>query len=300
MENPSPLYDCVIVGGGPGGLSAAIYLARFRRSVRLVDDGNSRAAQIPLSRNYPGFPDGIAGTELLQRLRAQAARFGVRPTAGTVTRLEKLESGEFLTHFDGAALRSKTLMLATGLADVEPDMPEIRQAIRLGRIRYCPICDGYEAAGKKVAVIGHGSHCVREAAFIRHFTDDLTILTLGRPLDLSPAQRALLDERGIRVVDEPVAEIALDGDQIEALRMRSGISHRFDTIYSMLGTRVRSELAKALGARCDADDNLEVDAHLQTTIAGLYAVGDVASGLNQISVATGHAAIAATAIHNRL
>jgi thioredoxin reductase (NADPH) len=82
--------------------------------------------------------------------------------------------------------------------------------------------------------------------------------------------------------------------------MRSGVSHRFDTIYSMLGTQVRSELATALGARCDADDNLEVDAHLQTTIAGLYAVGDVASGLNQISVATGHAAIAATAIHNRL
>ena len=300
MENTSPLFDCVIVGGGPGGLSAAIYLARFRRSVQLIDDGNSRAALIPLSRNYPGFPDGIAGAELLQRLRAQAARFGVRPTPGTVERLENLENSEFLTRFGATAVRSKTLMLATGLSDVVPDMPEIRQAIRLGRIRYCPICDGFEAAGKKVAVIGHGSHCVAEAAFIRHFTDDLTILTMGRPLDLTPAERALLRERRIRVVDEPVAEIALDGDQIEALRMRSGVSHRFDTIYSMLGTQVRSELATALGARCDADDNLEVDAHLQTTIAGLYAVGDVASGLNQISVATGHAAIAATAIHNRL
>ena len=158
----------------------------------------------------------------------------MRSTPSAVERLENLENGGI----------SYTLRRDRGALE---DADAGHRAIRLGHIRYCPICDGFEAAGKKVAVISHRSNCVQEAAVIRHFTDE----------------------------------------QIKALCMRSGVSHRVDTIYSMLNTRVRSELAKALGARCDADDNLEVDAHLQTTSAGLYAVGDVASGLNQISVATG-------------
>jgi thioredoxin reductase (NADPH) len=300
MKSTDSLYDCVIIGGGPAGLSAAIYLARFRRSVKIIDDGNSRAALIPLSHNYPGFPDGIAGKELLQRLRLQALRFGVSVTPGAVQRVEKRENGEFLSFLDGRIARSRTVMLATGLRDIEPEMPEIRQAIQHGQIRYCPICDGYEVADKKVAVIGYGPHCVREAAFIRHFTDDLTVLTLGQENGISAADRALLQRQQIKLIEEPVAEISLQDDKIEALHMRSGVVHRFDTVYSMLGTEVRSELAQALGARCDASGDLIVDPHLQTSVDGLYACGDVAAGLNQISVATGHAAIATTAIHNRL
>lgn len=298
MASFSHVLDCTIIGGGPAGLSAAIYLARFRRSVALIDDGNSRAALMPLSRNYPGFPDGIAGKELLERLRMQAAHYGVQVRKARATRLQKLENGEFLTSLDGEGLRSRTIMLATGLRDIEPHMPELRQAIQQGHIRYCPICDGYEAIGKKVGVIGHGNHCVREAAFIRHFTDDLTVLTLDT--SLCEEDRGELQKKNIRVVEEPIAEIAMEGGKIKALRMRSGIIHSFDTIYSMLGVKVRSELAQALGAECDDDGNLVVDAHLQTSIPGLYAAGDVVSGLNQISVATGHAAIATTAIHNRL
>jgi thioredoxin reductase (NADPH) len=298
MASFSPTLDCTIIGGGPAGLSAAIYLARFRRSVALIDDGNSRAALIPLSHNYPGFPDGIAGKELLERLRTQAAHHGVQIRKASATRLQKLESGEFLTLLGSEALRSRTVLLATGLRDVEPEMPELRKAIEQGHIRYCPICDGYEAIGKKVGVIGHGNHCVREAAFIRHFTDDLTVLTLDTPL--CEEDRQQLQEKNIRVIEEPIAEIAMEGGKIKALRMLSGLAHSFDTIYSMLGVKVRSELARALGAKCDEDGNLVVDAHLQTSIPGLYAAGDVVSGLNQISVATGHAAIATTAIHNRL
>lgn len=300
MEVPDQTVDCTIIGGGPAGLSAAIYLARFRRTVVLIDDGNSRADLIPLSRNYPGFPDGISGKELLERLRTQAARFGVQVTHGTASRLQKLENGDFLTIVDHSSVRSRSVVLATGLRDVEPDMPELRQAIQQGHIRYCPICDGYEAIGKKVGVIGHGNHCIREAAFIRHFTDDLTVLTLGRDTPLCEEDRIMLKQKNIRLIEEPIAEITMEGDKIKALRMRSGVAHHFDTVYSMLGVQVRSELARALGAQCDDDGNLIVDAHLQTSIPGLYAAGDVVSGLNQISVATGHAAIATTAIHNRL
>ena len=160
MDGAYQTLDCVVIGGGPAGLSAAIYLARFRRNVKVIDAGNSRASLIPLSHNYPGFPNGISGKELLDHFRAQAASFGMHITQGTVHRLERLENGDFLTFFENEVVRSRKVMLATGLRDIEPEMPQLRQAIQQGHIRYCPICDGYEVAGKKVAVIGHGNHCI--------------------------------------------------------------------------------------------------------------------------------------------
>lgn len=300
MDGAYQTLDCVVIGGGPAGLSAAIYLARFRRNVKVIDAGNSRASLIPLSHNYPGFPNGISGKELLDQFRAQAASFGMHITQGTVHRLERLENGDFLTFFENEVVRSRKVMLATGLRDIEPEMPQLRQAIQQGHIRYCPICDGYEVAGKKVAVIGHGNHCIKEAAFIRHFTEDLTVLTLGKEMDLSDADRKFLGRKNIRLIEEPIVEISLENKNFAALHMRSGQIHRFDTVYSMLGIKVRSELAQALGAASDKEGNLIVDDHLMTSIHGLYAAGDVVSGLNQISVATGHAAIATTAIHNSL
>jgi thioredoxin reductase (NADPH) len=300
MVSTDQKLDCVIIGGGPAGLSAAIYLARFRRNIKIIDAGNSRASLIPLSHNYPGFPDGISGNELLARLHRQALRYGVRVTSNKVHRIQKLEDGDFFCYYGEDAIRSRTVLLATGMVDVEPAMPALQEAIRRGNIRYCPICDGYEVAGKKVAVIGSGEKCVREALFIRHFTADLTVLTLAMKISLSEQERGVLRSAGVRVIEEPMSALTFDGNRIAAFRVESGEIHHFDSIYSMLGVEVRSDLARDLGAACDDEANLVVDRHLQTSIPGLYAAGDVVSGLNQISVATGHAAIAATAIHNSL
>lgn len=300
MSGNDQELDCVIIGAGPAGLSAAIYLARFRRRIKIIDAGNSRASQIPLSHNYPGFPDGISGNELLVRLHAQASHYGVHVTSGHVHRIEKLEDGGFLCFHGDEAARTRTVLLATGMTDIEPDMPELQEAIRRGNVRYCPICDGYEVLGKKVAVIGNGNKCAREALFIRHFTADLTLLTLGKNLGLTEQDRKTMCDAGIRVIEAPMSALSFDGNKIAAFRVESGEEHRFDSVYSMLGVIVRSDLALALGAECDEDGNLLVDTHLQTSIPGFYAAGDVVSGLNQISVATGHAAIASTAIHNRL
>lgn len=300
MSENNQELDCVIIGAGPAGLSAAIYLARFRRRIKIIDTGNSRASQIPLTHNYPGFPDGISGNELLTRLHAQASHYGVHVTSGHVHRIEKLEDGGFLCFHGDEAVRSRTVLLATGMVDIEPDIPELQEAIQRGNVRYCPICDGYEVLGKKVAVIGNGNKCAREALFIRHFTADLTLLTLGKNLGLTEQDRKTMRDAGIRVIEAPMSALSFDGNKIAAFRVESGEEHRFDSVYSMLGVIVRSDLALALGAECDEDGNLLVDAHLQTSIPGFYAAGDVVSGLNQISVATGHAAIASTAIHNRL
>jgi thioredoxin reductase (NADPH) len=291
--------DCLVIGGGPAALSAAIYLARFRRRFRVIDGGASRAALIPLSHNHPGFPDGIAGPELLKRMRRQAERYGADIVAGTVEALERGEGGGFVAACEGGAVRARTVLLATGVEDIEPELPDLEGAVRRGWIRHCPICDAYEVIDQRVGVIGHGASGVGEALFLRTYTADLTLLTLGKAMDLSAGDRARLDEAGVRVVETPVSKVLLEGNKIAALEI-DGEEDRFDTLYSALGCHVRSALARSLGAERNDIGSLVVDDHQRTSVPGLYAAGDVVSALNQIGVAMGQAAVAATAIHNDL
>jgi thioredoxin reductase (NADPH) len=292
--------DCLIVGGGPAGLTAAIYLARFRRDVRVVDGGGSRASLIPTSHNYPGFPDGISGRELLVRLREQARRYGAVLTDGTVEQLTQVADGHFRAIAGTEIVDARTVLLATGSMDVEPSLPNIKDAIRTGLIRHCPICDGYEVIDREVAVIGRGRKGINEARFLRHYTHKLTLFTLGTPHEISEPERASLEACGIAVVDDALAEVCTQDGAIVGLQTRGGKTYRFDTLYSALGCHVRSELARTIGAACDDVGQIVVDDKLRTTVPGVYAAGDVANDLNQIAVGTGHAAIAATQIHNLL
>jgi thioredoxin reductase (NADPH) len=292
------MLDCLVIGGGPAGLITAVYLGRFRRNVRVIDAGGSRASLIPTSHNYPGFPDGISGRELLVRLREQARRYGAALTAGNVQHLERRDDDTFIARAGTESIDARTIVLATGAMDVEPALPNIKDAIRTGLVRHCPICDGYEIIDKEIAVIGRGARGVNEARFLRHFTPKITLFTIGTPHEIGEAERSSLDASGIRVVDDTLAEVCTHEGQIVGLQTRSGGIYRFDALYSALGCRVRSDLARAVGADCDDVGQIVVDEHLRTTVPGLYAVGDVANDLNQIAVGAGHAAIAATAIHN--
>jgi thioredoxin reductase (NADPH) len=293
------MIDCLVVGGGPAGLTAAIYLARFRRSVQVVDAGSSRASLIPTSHNYPGFPEGIGGRDLLARLREQARRYGAVLTAGHVNGIDRTQAG-FAANCGTDRIEARTVLLATGVMDVEPDLPNLKDAIRSGLVRHCPICDGYEVIDKQVAVIGKGIKGVNEARFIRHYTNKLTLFTLGSQHDISDDDLASLRREGIAIVYERVAEVCTERGAIVGLKVANGVTYRFETLYSALGCGPRSELAKALGAQCDDAGQIVVDEKLRTTVPNVYAAGDVANDLNQIAVGTGHAAIAATAIHNVL
>src|SRR4051794_24198723 len=175
------LVDALIIGGGPGGLVAAVYLARFRRRVVIADSGTSRASLIPRSHNCPGFPEGVGGDELIGRLRTQAERYGAELRHARIRTLEQADDGSFVTWMDEQEVHARTLVIATGVVDVEPVLPDLPNVIRCGLVRHCPICDGFEVQGQRVAVIGVGEKGVREARFIRHFTDDVTLFTLGGP-----------------------------------------------------------------------------------------------------------------------
>jgi thioredoxin reductase (NADPH) len=296
----NPPYDCLVIGGGPAGLTAAIYLARFRRRLALIDANESRARMIPLSHNLPAWPDGISGTKLLSRLKRQAGRYGVKTITATVEQLTGNAGDPFTARAGAAEIVAKTVLLATGTVDIEPPLPNPEGAARTGYLRYCPVCDAYEIIDRRVAVIGWSDRSLREALFLRTYTADLTLLTLGHEPVLSEENQTKAEQAGIAVVVEPILRIGFEETSVTSLHGASGKIYRFDALYGALGCRNRCDLALALGAEHDAEGGLKVDAHMETTVPGLYAAGDVVSALNQISVATGQAAIAATAIHNRL
>jgi thioredoxin reductase (NADPH) len=292
--------DCVIIGGGPAGLTAAIYLARFRRRFVVIDSGASRTSWIPRSHNLPGHPDGIAGPDLLARMRAQAKRYGSEIRNAEVDRLERSADGGFVAHTSQGPLHAAKALIATGVIDREPDLPDLRDAIQHGFVRHCPICDAYEAMGQSVAIIGYGKCSIHEALLLRRYTSDLTLLTLGRPFEFSDADRRALHDARVRILDEPVRRLGVQGQRIESWHMESGDEHCFETVYSALGHDVRSGPLGGLGIDTESDGAILTDAHQRTSLPGLYAAGDIVRGLAQISVAMGQAAIAATDIHNSL
>lgn len=292
------MIDCAIIGGGPAGLTAAIYLARFHLRIRLYDNGSSRAALIPSTHNHAGYPGGIKGTDLLDLMHQQAKDFGVERTDATVTQLIP-DGGFFRVLVEGSEVQARGVLLATGVHNLPPEMDKAEHdaALARGLIRYCPICDGYEVTDKRVGVIGTGDHGMREALFLRGFTRDLTLIAPGVAHELDQICQEKLDAAGIEHIDGP-SIIRIDGEEI-VVGTTSG-ERRFDSIYPALGSHIRSELAVAAGAEASPDGCLVVDDHQMTSIPGLFAAGDVVKGLDQISHAMGEAGVAATKIRNLL
>ena len=292
--------DCIIIGAGPAGLTAAIYLARYHLAIGLIDSGSSRAALIPCTHNHAGYPGGISGVDLLARMRRQAEEFGARIEPGEVTRIVPDGDG-FVVEVAGAKLCARTVLLATGVVNLRPaglDGALHDEALQRGLLRYCPVCDGYEVTDKRIAVIGTGQHGCDEALFLRGFTADLTLIAPEGEHTLDDECRAQLAEAGVALVAGPARDFAIEGEQIT---LNTGAGRMaFDSLYPALGSTIRSELAIAAGARGSDEGCMEVDERQCTSVPGLFAAGDVVKGLDQISNAMGQAGVAATAIRNRL
>jgi thioredoxin reductase (NADPH) len=296
-----PVLDCLIIGGGPAGLTAAIYLARFHLRILVVDGGKSRAALIPCTRNHAGYPDGIKGTELLQRMREQACKYGAKVEPEFVTKLERDETTGFFTATWGSGKAvSQTVLIATGITNRRPPMDEDLHddALARGLVRYCPICDGYEVTDKKVGVIGSDSHGVAEALFIRSYTADVTLIAPDKALRLKPEDSQKLKEAAIDCVDGPAQAVAIAKDCITVDTAEG--HYTFDSIYPALGSDTHTQLAEMAGASLAADACILCDDHQRASVPGLYAAGDVVHGLDQISHAMGEGGVAATTIRNDL
>jgi thioredoxin reductase (NADPH) len=288
--------DCVIIGGGPAGLTAAVYLARYHRRIAIFDDGESRAAWIPKSRNYPGFPTGISGKELLVLLAEQASRFGVDVVRSQINALNSGEGGFSATTHAGETMRARTVLIATGIVDKAPAMEGFSVAVSAGSIRFCPVCDCYEATDRRIAVMGSSNDARAKARFLRSYSRDIALLQHGGAL--GDAEVGDLTSFGVEVL-KPRGALYKSAGGIQVSIEGVGPSE-FDIVYPALGCHARSQLAIDLGAETTEFGCLKVDEYQQTTVEGVYAVSDVVSDLHQITVATCHAAVAATHIHKTL
>ena len=295
------IHDALVIGGGPAGLTAAIYLARFHLDTLVVDAGKSRAALIPRTRNHAGYPDGVRGTDLLADMRTQAEKYGAAVVPGAVTALTRRDDTVFTVTLDGGRVhRARAVLLATGVVNKRPRIADDvhHEALERGLLRYCPICDGYEVTDRRVGIIGTGSHGMKEALFLRSYTADVTLISPGADEALNADEIAQLDMLGIVRHQGPCAPLRIDGDTLVVSTPGGDLA--FDSVYPALGSDIRSRLAVDLGADAGDDGCMHVDDHQRTTIPGLYAAGDVVIGLDQISHAMGAAGVAATTMRNDL
>ncbi|KRE11816.1 hypothetical protein ASE66_24100 [Bosea sp. Root483D1] len=295
--SPGPTMDCLIIGGGPAGLTAAIYLARFHLRVAVIDEGKSRALLIAESHNLPGFPGGISGADFLSLQREHALLYGAAIGHGRVEDLALTPAG-FIARTSEASWTARSVLLATGVTNRRPPLDDDihAEALYRGHLRYCPVCDGYEVTGKNVAVIGDDEKAVAECEFLRSFTDRLTMISTGARLP-DPLRRRL-EASGVSLRAGPITHTRLRSSGLE-IKTADG-SFIYDAVYPSLGSSIHSSLARKLGAAATEDGCIEVDRHQRTTVKNLYAAGDVVFGLDQISVCNGQAAIAAVAIRNDL
>jgi thioredoxin reductase (NADPH) len=290
--------DCLVIGAGPAGLTAAIYLARFHLNVIVIDEGNSRALQIACTHNHAGFPEGISGAELLSRMRSQATKYGAQIIDRRVQELG-WDDASFSARGQDIEFNARSVLIATGVTNRRPPIDDAlhSEALRLGRLRYCPVCDGYEITGQDVAVIGSDAHAATECEFLKSFTDRVSLVLDGRD-GLAEAVAMRLASIGVRVIGGPARQFRLKKN---GLSLSSAAGRRcFEAVYPALGSIVHSELAISLGAVVTKEGCIKVDGHQRTSIVGLYAAGDVVIGLDQISHAMGDAGVAATTIRNDL
>lgn len=293
-------HDALIVGAGPAGLTSALYLARYRRKVLVVHDGRSRALRIPLTLNVPGFPDGVAGPDLIERMTRHAETYGAEIAQGEIVSIRRTDDGFEAKAADGRLWAARAVLLATGVALNEPDLPwvEHEQAIRDHVLRYCPVCDGFEATGKRLGVLGCDSNGAAEALFLRTYSSDVVLMTLNYP-ELSRDERDQLKAAGVKI--KPGALDRLEpGHEAMTVHLNGGETVEVDILYPALGCSPRSELGLALGLAAGEAGTLGPLSPFGGEVEGVFAAGDVVEGLDQISVAMGHGAVAATRLHNAL
>lgn len=291
----SPSVEVLVVGGGPAGLTAATYLRRFHRDCLVLDGGDSRARRIPESHNCPGFPDGVSGQDLLRRMKAHALDAGVRIDRAMVDAVIR-EGDGFRVAAGERVWHARAVVLATGVSDVLPEVDWAEQAIACGAIRLCAICDAFEASDQRIGVYGPREAVASHARFLRAYSAHLALIPVDDPFDADFPPPYLEDT--VRVL-APGGALAFDGERCR-YRAPDGSETVLDTLYPFLGARVAHPLVVSANAWPSEPGETVVDANQMTRVPGLYAIGDMVSGLNQISVAVGQAAIAATHLHGQL
>jgi thioredoxin reductase len=297
-DEQQPTYDCIIIGAGPAGLTCAIFLGRYRRQVLVVDSGKPRNYA---SHGIHGFlgQHGIKPGELLRRGRAEAKASGVELRDGTVTKIERIGDVFEITMTTGT-LRARRVVLAYGVRDELPDIPGIEKYYG-GSIHHCPDCDGFEVTGKRVGVIGTGKAAVGLALKLLQWSDQLTVFPNGNERGWTAEHMSKLLAQSIGVKDEKIIAIEGKRTQIKYLVMASGERVPVDAVFFTIGVTRSCGLAEGLGCKVFEDiPNIEVDEYKETSVPGVYAIGDLTPGSQLAITSAADGAIAAIAINKSL
>lgn len=286
------MHDVIVVGGGPAGLSAALLLGRCNRRVIVCDSGEYRNAR---SRAMHGFlsRDGTAPDELLRTAREQLAPYAVELVRARVTDADRIDRGFTVTLDDGRRLRTRKLLLATGLVDIMPDMPGI--ADLWGRGVYpCPYCDAWEH--RDTPLVAHGPDAAELALTLRTWSKDVTLLTGGHPApDDDDLQRS-----GVKVSTSPVRRLVGDDDGLRRIELEDGRALDCRAMFVKQGCHQRSDLARKLGVPVDPDGGIAHGDGESTSITGLYVAGDASCERLLAVIAAAEGVTAAMAINKEL
>ena len=290
--------DVIVIGGGPAGLAAALWLARYRLRVRLFDAEEPRNAPTWAVHGYLGLED-VPPMELRRIGREQARRAGAEVETATVERVEGARD-RFVAHLsDGRSFGARRLLFATGLLDIVPEIPGLRDFYGTS-IWHCPDCDGPSATGKRVGVIGWGRQIAAFCMEMLTWTDRLTILTHGHEPELPQRSRDALRRFGIGVDGREIRALGGRGGQVERAVFADGTEQEFDVVFFHIAYGPGSSLPAGLGCEADDEGILHVDEDFETTVPGVYAAGDITHGSKLAIRAAAEGTRAAVGIYRSL
>jgi thioredoxin reductase len=293
--------DIIIIGGSFAGLAAALQLGRARRRVLVIDAGRPRNRFAQHAHGFLGH-DGRPPQAILQDARDQLERYlTVRLLQGTVAEAATSADGVHVALSNGDSFSARRLILATGVLDQLPDLPGLHERWGEGVV-HCPYCHGYEVADRRLGILALSKLALHQAHMLRDWSAHVTLFT-NAAVDLSGAERAALDARGVRVIETPVAEVAGAGRSIEAVRLRDGTTVPIDALFVTPTIRLALPFVEQLG--CAIEDGplgpiISTDMFKTTTVPGVFAAGDAARPMHSISLAVADGAIAGVAAHRSL